>query len=506
MKSKIPCDIIRDLFPSYLDGLTSETTNKEVDGHLEECEDCKAVLERMKEPKNMLNRIENSDDLKEIEFLKKVKRRLRMVVIGSICILFFVVVGLLIRNRLYGNVVTDDLEDDMILYDVDIQGKKVTVKGCVLDENFGGAGGGDEGMPGMEVVDGEFRGLTYQDGDVMHVRAPIATHKRLGGEPLIPRFSYSCDVQGGIGEIWARNKIVWKNGEEILPRTAAVYREAHDYVGDHVANGRLTKVLGLSTFLSKRYEEWNTALQTKKEPYGFSIRIKQGENEVSKEDINQLKNYGYVLLASIGNLSEMNFEFYDVLPVSETDEPKNTVRVTKEDAEKFAAENMEEKIKDIHEIGKDAKMLQELLKKTHILDIAYPNRSQGVGDSIRIRLYDFMEDLRAVKAELKIEGNKSGGQQVFTAEETNSDGTDFSSGFFEFEIRKEDFKEMDFSEPVRMVFSFQDNKKNEFRRNIRQGIDSDAGQEKYVEIFPEFGDTYGFLLKGNEKDGYQISQ
>ena len=59
MKSKIPCDIIRDLFPSYLDGLTSETTNKEVDGHLEECEDCKAVLERMKEPKNMLNRIEN---------------------------------------------------------------------------------------------------------------------------------------------------------------------------------------------------------------------------------------------------------------------------------------------------------------------------------------------------------------------------------------------------------------------------------------------------------------
>ena len=29
--SKIPCEIIRDLLPSYIDGLTSDVTNKEIE-------------------------------------------------------------------------------------------------------------------------------------------------------------------------------------------------------------------------------------------------------------------------------------------------------------------------------------------------------------------------------------------------------------------------------------------------------------------------------------------
>ena len=35
------CYLIRDLLPSYIDELTGEETNKEIENHLNECPDCK---------------------------------------------------------------------------------------------------------------------------------------------------------------------------------------------------------------------------------------------------------------------------------------------------------------------------------------------------------------------------------------------------------------------------------------------------------------------------------
>ena len=32
--NKIPCEVVQDLFPSYIDHLTSETTNKVIESHL----------------------------------------------------------------------------------------------------------------------------------------------------------------------------------------------------------------------------------------------------------------------------------------------------------------------------------------------------------------------------------------------------------------------------------------------------------------------------------------
>ena len=53
----IPCEVIRDLFPSYIDGLTNEVTNREIEAHNADCADCAAILASMKnpqvEPKNI---------------------------------------------------------------------------------------------------------------------------------------------------------------------------------------------------------------------------------------------------------------------------------------------------------------------------------------------------------------------------------------------------------------------------------------------------------------------
>lgn len=42
------CEIIRDLLPSYIDELTSEVSNQEIEEHLKECTGCSQYLKEMK--------------------------------------------------------------------------------------------------------------------------------------------------------------------------------------------------------------------------------------------------------------------------------------------------------------------------------------------------------------------------------------------------------------------------------------------------------------------------
>ena len=82
MNYRIPCEIIRDLMPMYADGLTSETTDREIRSHLEECETCREMYERMKA--DMEGVSQTAGKPSEIDYLKKVRRRnVRNVVLGA---------------------------------------------------------------------------------------------------------------------------------------------------------------------------------------------------------------------------------------------------------------------------------------------------------------------------------------------------------------------------------------------------------------------------------------
>ena len=70
MSTKLNCDIVRDLLPSYVDRLTSETTYEAVTEQLKECPECTEVLQRMKEPEKTQN-----EPKAEVNYLKKIRRR-----------------------------------------------------------------------------------------------------------------------------------------------------------------------------------------------------------------------------------------------------------------------------------------------------------------------------------------------------------------------------------------------------------------------------------------------
>ena len=81
---EIDCKIIRDLFPSYIDGLTNESTNQYIEEHLNNCEECKKVLEDMKKE---LKLDATQKDSKEVEYIKKFNKRMKLLKIVLIGIL-----------------------------------------------------------------------------------------------------------------------------------------------------------------------------------------------------------------------------------------------------------------------------------------------------------------------------------------------------------------------------------------------------------------------------------
>lgn len=87
MKELNDCKIIRDLFPSYIDGLTNETTNQYIEEHLKDCEDCKKALENMKKDIK-LNTTKKSSD--EVNYIKKFNKKMRTLkIILTVILLIF---------------------------------------------------------------------------------------------------------------------------------------------------------------------------------------------------------------------------------------------------------------------------------------------------------------------------------------------------------------------------------------------------------------------------------
>ena len=96
MSDKLRCEIVQDLLPSYVDGLTSDETNEAIKDHLADCVSCRDMYERMKADETSAE--ENSEvmekEKKEINFLKKIKQkhRLNLMLVVVILTVFFAAV------------------------------------------------------------------------------------------------------------------------------------------------------------------------------------------------------------------------------------------------------------------------------------------------------------------------------------------------------------------------------------------------------------------------------
>ncbi len=53
MTDRLSCPIVRDLLPSYVEGLTEEETAQAVKAHLDDCPDCARLYTAMSAPEQI---------------------------------------------------------------------------------------------------------------------------------------------------------------------------------------------------------------------------------------------------------------------------------------------------------------------------------------------------------------------------------------------------------------------------------------------------------------------
>lgn len=83
--------IFKDLVPSYLEKLTSEETNKQIEIHLEQCEYCRQYLQEMQQDVMVEYQGAQKKDKKSIDVFKKVRAKNRkniFVTIGALLTIF----------------------------------------------------------------------------------------------------------------------------------------------------------------------------------------------------------------------------------------------------------------------------------------------------------------------------------------------------------------------------------------------------------------------------------
>ncbi len=92
------CNIVKDLLPSYMDGLCSEDSGKLVEQHLKGCADCRAFVEMLRESEAAERQREEG----QIACTRKIKRHINARLFGWCVLLAAVGAGLWMYRDNYG--------------------------------------------------------------------------------------------------------------------------------------------------------------------------------------------------------------------------------------------------------------------------------------------------------------------------------------------------------------------------------------------------------------------
>lgn len=335
-RSPIPCEIIQDLLPSYIDGLTSPVTNGAIEEHVAGCSRCRQVLETMRQPDGSS---ENTDDLpekREIDFLKKTRKRTRKAVVGSLMAAVLIIV-------------------------IAFAGKAY----------FIGSSVGTEGAVCSFKVDGNKLSLTAEaSGDNKAISAVHYTEKdgivTISLRAVTKSFIHDEEAQSEyaasekIVQVRIGSQIVWDHGMNISSLTNAVYQTRHDYVGSMPENAETAGTMNMVWRLGGYHHE----LQTEQEPYGWTMILDEPVSEQLCDQKEQdMRKFAYVLLGVTGNLGEVSYRYI-------CDDEECTLTVTEADASDYLGS-------DIKECGQNISRLETLIEKTGLADFSYSVYSSG---------------------------------------------------------------------------------------------------------------------------------
>ena len=284
MKNDLTCPVVGDLLPAYAEGLTSPETNQAVEAHLASCPDCTARLAAMRAPEP-----EAAETAKEVDYLKKVKRRSwKRMVLAIVLTLLVLTGGAAAMVFVIGSPAS--AETTVVLRTwTEEQTLWVEVTSPVSANAFWGWK--------TEVENGTAY-ITAREVIV----SPI--HPSAYGKIGVPL--------EGLEAVYLCGRLIWQDGEAISTAVQALYEARTPYVGDNSAVGALLQQLG-RWYGDGILTGYTVSLQTASQPYGLTLDF-TGQPEPLPEsysaDLNlEMNRLSPLLLALVGNLEEVHWTY-----------------------------------------------------------------------------------------------------------------------------------------------------------------------------------------------------
>lgn len=278
-KYKIKCEMIQDILPLYVDGLTSDVTNQEIEEHIAECEVCKAMLNHMREPEIVEDKVNEKEKIDILKVLKKQNRKHVIISVLIICALLGV--GVLARIFLIGNVV----REESIMCTVKKVDDTFYIQASLEDSGLG--------FVKTKVLEGP---------NFLRVDLKTALVSPFSQGEYETEYTVKNPEENKILRVYIGDRIVWEEGHEIPQSIFELYQTRHEYVGDAPANGATTTALRIGDLLGSYTNELNGKTWTI-----ILEDVISTEVEISAEE--KMKAYACVLMALIDNLEVVRFEY-----------------------------------------------------------------------------------------------------------------------------------------------------------------------------------------------------
>lgn len=281
MKNDLTCGVVRDLLPSYVEGLTSPESNAAVERHLSGCPECAQLRTALAGAPEQAA----PEDAKEVDYLKKVKRRgwRRVAAAVAVTVLLFAV-GVAAKLFLIGTPIQTQGMSWVISTDVPGQ----------LDIR----------------VYSIWSGTACRQWETEQEPEGIVrvTCRQVLPSPLSNSGDYRAVLNTeGVNAVYLGDQLIWQGGVEISPQIDRIYQAQTPYVGDAPAVGQV-----LSAGRFDWIGDYTIELQTSTQPYrltlNFSAPHTPGGIRLSETGLYQDMA---AVLAIIGNLDEIECAFRD---------------------------------------------------------------------------------------------------------------------------------------------------------------------------------------------------
>ena len=319
--TKLPCDIIQDLLPSYADGLTSPASSEAIEAHLAECPTCAAAyaamqtgsIETVKGPEGS-----GSEDFPEIDYLKKIRSTNRKrILIAAVLVLLLTGFGVWAKVYLYGNpiedfhlLVTNDTDSRVVKTETftDQNGETRTfshatsetlVFNCWIEESSGQAFSHyklKETDDGLDIVVYAVPASLFRQLRTLQIKVTVSYDE--DGKNVNPT---AVNIKG---DTYNSYGLITKKAKEL-------YAARNPYIGDISADLRLANLLGIGEAIGSYTNKLNTQESEGFEyPYSWELIFDRPWTDGYDKIYNRkMRSYAYVLLALIDNCGEIKWTY-----------------------------------------------------------------------------------------------------------------------------------------------------------------------------------------------------